>query len=215
MRILIIEDNFALADLINTCLSKFYVIDKVNNVHKAQYFLDIKTYDFLIVDLDSTNDSGYSLCHYLKDRHIYMPVLLLTTVLTVEQKINCLKHGNDYLIKPFSILELTAKVKNLLRKIRKNKLKKIVNTNFEIDQISHKVYFGKREVALNRKEFLLLELFTCYPKQVFSKAMLAEKVWLEEKVLMGNAIETTIFHLRQKIGKNFIKTIKGVGYVIR
>lgn len=215
MRILLIEDNFALSRLINIHLSRFHIVDKVSCFKKAEFFLNTKNYDLLIVDLDSTNDNGHALCNYLREKHICLPVLFLTAFLTIEQKINCLERGVDYLIKPFNILELLARVKSLLRKVYKNKAKKLINIDLELDRISHRVYLGEKEIILNRKEYALLELFLSHSKQILSKAMLAEKIWQEDTVLVGNTIETTLAHLRKKIGKNFIKTIKGVGYTIR
>jgi len=212
VRILLIEDNSALADLIKIHLIKFYVIDQANNFKKACYFFDIKNYDLLIADLDSTIDNGHALCHYLRDKYISLPVLLLTTTSTVKQRINCLQRGADYLIKPFHILELVAKAKILLKKSYK-KLQKLKNIDLELNLASRQAYVSGKEIKLNRKEFSLLEVFLCHSKQVMSKAILAEKIWQEDKVLMGNTIETTIANLRKKIGKSFIKTIKGVGYV--
>lgn len=212
MRILLIEDNSALSRLIDVHLSRFHVVDKTSSLKKAEFFLDTKNHDLLIVDLDSTDDDGHTFCNYLKSKHIFLPVLFLTAFLTIEQKINCLQHGADYLIKPFNISELVAKVKNLLRTSRSNKTKKLRQINLELDQISHKVCLGEKEVVLNRKEYALLELFLANSKQVLSKAVLAEKIWREDKVLVGNTIETTLSRLRKKIGKNLIKTIKGVGY---
>jgi len=191
VRILLIEDNLDLASLIDACLGKFYVIDEADNLKKARYFLEIRTYDLLIADLNSTDEKDLEFCRYLKENHFYLPILFLTVELTIQQKINCLKHGADYLIEPFSILELVAKVKNLLRKNHKNKFRKLKSIDLELDQIAHKVYAGEKEIELNRKEFSLLELFMCHPRQVISKATLAEKIWQEDKVLFGNAIETT------------------------
>lgn len=215
MRILLIEENLDLANLIDTCLGKFYVLDEVSGFKKARYFLDTKNYDLLIADINSPDEKDLKLCHYLKEYHIFLPVLFLTAELTIQQKVSCLQRGADYLIKPFSISELSAKAKNLLRKGYKNRTKKLAKINLEIDQIFHKVYVGEKEVSLNRKEYALLELFLYHPKQVMSKAMLAERIWQGDQVLTGNAIETTISHLRKKIGKDFIKTIKGVGYSIK
>lgn len=214
MRILLIEDNLDLANLIDNCLSKFYVLDEVNGFKKARYFLDTKNYDLLIADINSIDEKDLKLCHYLKEHYIFLPILFLTAELTIQQKVSCLQRGADYLIKPFSISELAAKVKNLLRKGYKNRTKKLAKINLELDQVFHKAYAGGKEVVLNRKEYALLELFLYHPKQIFSKAMLAERVWREDKVLLGNTIETTMAHLRKKIGKDFIQTIKGVGYAI-
>lgn len=212
MRILLIEDNTALSRLIDVHLSRFHIVDKTTCFKKAEFFLNTKNYDLLIVDLDSINGGDHVFCNFLKEKHIYVSVLFLTAFLTIEQKINCLECDVNYLIKPFNILELVAKAKNLLRKNYKNKIKKLMKVDVELDRASHKVYIGAKEVALNRKEYALLELFLSHSKQVFSRAMLAEKVWREDRILIGNTIETTLSRLRKKIGKNFIKTIKGVGY---
>lgn len=215
MRVLLIEDNSALSRLIDIHLRRFHIVDKTSSFRKAWFFLDTKSYDLLIVDLDSTKDGGLAFCSYLKEKHFCFPVLFLTTFLTIRQRVSCLEHGTNYLLKPFNILELIAKVKNLLRKSYKNKIKQLAEIDVKIDQTAHKVYVGEKEVVLNRKEYALLELFLSHSKQVFSRAMLAEKIWQEDKILIGNTIETTLSRLRKKIGKNFIRTIKGVGYAIR
>lgn len=209
MRILLIEDNSALAKLINNHLSQLHAVDQANNAQTARFFLDTKNYDLLIANTDFINDENYQPDHYS-----HLSILLLTTELTIEQKIICLQRGMDYLIKPFHILELMTKVKFLFQKTHQN-WKKLANINLVLDQFTRQVFINDKEVQLNRKEYALLELFLSNSKQIFSKATLAEKIWQEDRVLMGNTIATTIAHLRKKIGKNFVKTIKGVGYTIR
>lgn len=209
MRILLIEDNSALAKLINNHLSKLHIVDQADNAQTARFFLDTKNYDLLITNADFVDDENYQLDHYS-----HLSTLLLTTELTIEQKIICLQRGMDYLIKPFHILELMSKVKFLFQKTHQN-WKKFTNINLTLDQFTRQVFVNDKEIQLNRKEYALLELFLSNSKQIFSKATLAEKIWQEDQVLMGNTIATTISHLRKKIGKNFIKTIKGVGYTIR
>jgi DNA-binding response OmpR family regulator len=215
VRILLTEDNLTLSNLIKTRLGKFHAIDVANNLKNASYFLDTKTYDLLILDLVLPDGNGCDICVYLKENKIILPILFLTAELDLAKKVHCLQSGDDYLAKPFNILELEARIKVLLRKISNKELQKLKKSGLEIDSLSHQAYLDNKEIELNRKEFLLLELFLKYPTQIFSKALLAEKVWQEENVLFGNAIETTIANLRRKIGKNLIKTVKGVGYILK
>ncbi|HPS40690.1 MAG TPA: response regulator transcription factor [Candidatus Woesebacteria bacterium] len=214
MRILLVEDNLALSDLIKHKLCKFHIIDASYDLQMAHYFLDTKSYDLLILDLILPDGSGCELCDYLKENKIALPILFLTASVDVKQKISCLRQGDDYLVKPFNIQELEVRVKILLSKISSQEAKHLKNTNFELNQLTHQAYFNGKEMKLNRKEFLLLELFLKNGHRVLSKTTLAEKIWQKDDVVFGNTIETTIANLRRKSNKNLIKTVKGVGYVI-
>jgi len=214
VRILLVEDNLALSNLIQQKLGKFHVVDASYNLQMARYSLDIKSYDLLILDLFLPDGSGCELCDYLKENKIILPILFLTADVDVKQKVSCLRRGDDYLVKPFNVLELEARVQILLGKISSQEAKLLKNDNFELNQFTHQAYFNGKEMKLNRKEFLLLELFLKNRHQILSKATLAEKIWQKDDVLFGNTIETTIANLRRKSDKNLIKTVKGVGYVI-
>jgi len=214
VRILLIGDNCALNQLIIKYLNKTYVVDQVSDIGRVSFFLEIKNYDLLIIDAETVGFKSEQFCHYLKKNYPYLLILLLTPELSIEQKINCLQHGSDYLMKPFHALELINKTKNLLHK-KYRQWQKIINSNFELNQITHQVYLHGNEINLNRKEYALLELFLYHPQQILSKITLAEKIWHSDQVLRGNTIATTITHLRKKIGKGFIKTIKGVGYIAK
>lgn len=215
MRILLTEDNHALADLVKVHLGNFHIIDVAYNLQKSRYFLDTKDYDLLILDLALPDGNGQEICEFLKENKTSLPILFLTAELDSDKKVSCLQSGDDYLAKPFNVLELETRVKILLRKNAKNEAKKLKNDDLELNQFTHQVCFKGREIKLNRKEFLLLELFLKYNKQVLSKAILAERVWQTDDVLFGNTIEMTIANLRRKLGKNIIRTIKGVGYAMK
>lgn len=214
MRILLVEDNYALNQLVLKHLNTIYVVDQVNDIDQARFFLETKNYDLLMIDADTVGVKSEQFCHYLKTNHHYLLILLLTPELTIEQKVNCLQSGSDYLMKPFHILELLNKIRSLLHK-KYLKWQKILNSHFELNQITHQAYVSGQEINLNRKEYALLELFLYHPQQILSKTTLAEKIWHDDQVLRGNTIATTIAHLRKKIGKDFIKNIKGVGYIAK
>ena len=219
MRILLLEDNLFLSELIQTHLSKSYVVDLAHNLQEARYKIDTKSYDLLIFDVVLPDGNSQELLGSFKENKSLWPILFLSADLDSLKKINCLQNGDDYLAKPFSILELESRIKILLKQNQENKLiSKIENVkhkDFELDTQSHSVRLNSKEIKLNRKEFLLLELLLKNYKQVLSRAILAEKIWQSDEVLFGNSIETTITNLRRKIGKKLIETVKGVGYVIR
>lgn len=212
MRILLVEDNSALANLIKTHLSKSHVVDIALTLEKAHYLIDIKTYDLLILDLVLPDGNGLDLCESLKENKISLPILFLTAELDFAKKVSCLQSGDDYLAKPFNILELETRANILLRKNFTKEKDSLHNGGLELDNLVHQVKLNGQEIKLNRKEFSLLELFLKHPSQILSKAVLAEKIWQEEDVLLGNTIGTTIANLRRKLGRKMIKTIKGVGY---
>jgi DNA-binding response OmpR family regulator len=214
VRILLVEDNSSLAKLIMVNLQKFYAIDLASTLLRARFCLDTKDYQAIILDLDLIGQDYAKFCHDLKQTKNNLVILLLSTQFNLSEKISCLKKGADYLIKPFNLLELMAKLRWHLYKMAINQ-PKLSTLNLELDQLNHQVYLDDRSIYLNRKEYALLEVFLTHQNQVLSKAALAEQVWQEEQVLMSNTIASTIAHLRKKIGKNVIKTIKGVGYAIR
>lgn len=211
-----IDDNSALCDLVKKRLIKDYVVDIALNLREARYLLDIKTYDLLVLDLVLPDGSGDELCLYLKENKLTIPVIFLTGESGFDKKILCLQKGNDFLSKPFNMLELEARIKLLLEKKNSgaDKTAKLELNNLQLNQLTHMAELNGQEIKLNRKEFSLLELFLQHPAQIFNKATLAEKIWQEDEVLFGNSIETTIAHLRRKLGKDVIKTVKGVGYGI-
>ncbi len=122
---------------------------------------------------------------------------------------------SSYFAKPFNIEELEAKIKFLLQKHYKNKPLNKIKSDLEICLFARKIFLGGVEIKLNRKEFLLLELLFKHDEQIFSKTALAEHIWTNQSAIEGNTIETTISSLRRKLGKDLIKTVKGVGYSLK
>lgn len=214
MRILLLEDHLALAKLVREHLLQFGAIDLAHDLVGAKYLLDSKDYDLLILDLVLPDGNSLELCSFLQENKIQVPILFLTAEVDVQQKLRCLQNGDDYLSKPFNISELEARVRNLLLKRKGAQALTLQFADLSLNSTTHQAHLGEQELKLNRKEFLLLELFMSQPKKIFSRAALAEKIWQEDEVLFGNSIETTITNLRRKLSKKFIKTIKGVGYTL-
>lgn len=196
-------------------MSKIHAIDVAEDLSKALFFIDTKTYDLLILDIFLPDGTACDVYKYLKDNKIFLTTLFLTAESNICEKLIYLKNGSDYLTKPFNMSELELRIGTLLQDHHQIKFLKIKKDNLEINPFTHQIYLNNLEVKLNRKEFSILELFLRNQQQIISKAVLAEKIWQDEKVLAGNTIETTISSLRRKLGKNLIETIKGVGYSIR
>lgn len=215
MRILLLEDHLPLAKLVRKNLLKFGVVDLAHDLSGARYLLDTKDYDLLVLDLILPDGNSFDLCLFLQENKIQVPILFLSAETEVQQKLRCLQNGDDYLAKPFNIAELQARVRNLLLR-RENSSASILSVaGLSLNATTHKAYLDQKELQLNRKEFLLLELFLSQPRKIFSRAALAEKIWQEDDVLFGNSIETNIANLRRKLSKKFIKTTKGVGYSLQ
>lgn len=208
------EDDSVLSDLINTQMSKIHAIDCAENLSKAHFFINTKTYDLLILDIFLPDGNVCGFCEHLKQNQIFLTTLFLTAESNICEKLIYMQSGSDYLIKPFNMVELELRIVALLEKHYQMKALKIKKDNLEIDSFSHQVYLNDLEIKLNRKEFLILELFLRNQQQIMSRVILAEQIWQDERVLVGNTIETTISSLRRKLGKNLIKTVKGVGYII-
>lgn len=215
MRILLVEDNSALASLILKSLGKVYIFDLAENLHRARYFVDTKNYDLFIIDVLLPDGKGCLLCDYLIKNRVNAPILFLTAELDLCDKVAYLKSGADYLLKPFSIEELVNKITTLLHQKAVKQILKLKKANLLLNHLSRQVYINRQEIKLNRKEFALLELLIQHRRHVLSKNCLAEKVWQNEQVLFSNTIETTIARLRHKLGKEIIKTVKGSGYIIK
>ena len=214
VRILLVENNISLASLIKKHLSRLNVVDHTESLVKARFFLDGRDYDLLLTDFNLDDGDSFELLSYLKLNKIDLPILFLTADSSQKNKINFLENGRDFLLKPFSMLELEAKIKLLLQKPQQQE------SLLEFEDIvlkpkSYEVSISGKEVKLNRKEFALFELFLTHPNQIFDKATLAEKIWQEDGVLFGNSSAMTVSHLRQKIGRDLIKTVKGVGYSLK
>lgn len=211
------EDNLALAKLLGTHLRQTYVVDHAGDLATSHYLLDIHDYDLLILDLILPDGHGLELCQYLTENKLSLPILFLTVETDIEQKTTCLAVGQaDYLTKPFSLAELRSRLRLLLQKTSNSThFTSVLRAGvIELNSELHQVYLDKKPIMLSRKEFSLLELLLLHPKQILSKATLAEKIWQDEEAIFGNSIETTIASLRRKLGKDSIITIKGVGYRI-
>ena len=220
MRLLIIEDERKIARVIAEALKReTYAVDAVHDGEEGFNLADSQPYDLLIVDRMLPGMEGAEIVKKLRKNGKNMPILFLTALGTTEDKTFGLDVGaDDYLVKPFAIDELLARVRALLRRppIQQPDVLKIADLT--IDKQQQTVMRAGKTIDLTSKEYALLEYLMQHPNQILSKETLIDHVWDFDADILPNNVEAYIKNLRQKIDKPFkkqlIKTVRGFGYRI-
>ena len=220
MKVLIIEDEYNLADVIKERLEKEKLtVDIIEDGEEGYYYASTNTYDLIILDVMLPNMSGFQILDKLRTDNINSKIIMLTARSTIEDKLNGLENGaDDYLTKPFHMDELVARVNiQLKRNGNKNNLSfgdLVLNTT------TLKVTCAKTNevVELIKKEFQLLEYFINNPNQVLSKEQIYDRVWGIENEIESNNLEAYLSFIRKKLraieSKVVIKSVRGMGYKI-
>ena len=220
MRLLVIEDERKIARVIAEALKReTYAVDAVHDGEEGFNLADSQPYDLLIVDRMLPGMEGAEIVKKLRKNGKNMPILFLTALGTTEDKTFGLDVGaDDYLVKPFAIDELLARVRALLRRppIQQPDVLKIADLT--IDKQQQTVMRAGKTIDLTSKEYALLEYLMQHPNQILSKETLIDHVWDFDADILPNNVEAYIKNLRQKIDKPFkkqlIKTVRGFGYRI-
>jgi two-component system, OmpR family, copper resistance phosphate regulon response regulator CusR len=222
-RLLIIEDEVKTANSIRQGLEENgYLIDTAYNGSDGLRYARKGNHDLIICDVILPEYNGMELCRTLRNENIQTPVLMLTALSSVSDKIEGFDSGaDDYLAKPFDFLELLARVKSLLKRnpqIVKNS-EKLLFADLELNIDMRKAIRADRTIDLTVKEFALLEYFMQHPNRVLSKTELAEKVWGIDFDTGTNVIEVYINYLRKKLEAGglprLVHTEFGMGYILK
>lgn len=223
MRILIIEDQEKLAILIKKSLEKEgYAADYLMDGEAGQRRIELYSgdYDLIILDLMLPKKDGYEICKTVRNMNIKTPILILTAKDNLDDKVSLLDAGaDDYLVKPFSLEELMARVRALTRRPQKNIPSSLKVCDIILNTGSKKVFRGDKELVLTLKEFRLLEYLMRNPDQVLEREQILSNIWDFDFNSFSNIIDVYINRLRQKLGKRngqeIIETVRGIGYRIR
>jgi len=219
MRVLIIEDDKKIAAGIQKGLeAESYAVDVARDGVRGEELAKINDYDLIILDIMLPKQDGFTTCNNLRNDGIKTPILMLTALDDVDDKIKGLDTGaDDYLAKPFHFGELLARLRALIRRNTEIKSSKISLYGVELDLNSHLVYREGREIKLSTKEYGLLELFMMNPNKILSRETISEHLWDMNFDPRSNVIESFVKFLRQKIDKDFnkplIQTVRGSGYI--
>ena len=221
MRILVVEDENDLADAVAMGLRREgYAVDVAADGRSALDRLDVNAYDMVCLDLNLPDVDGLEVCRHVVDGNTgdgSPRVLVLSARDRVEDRISGLDHGaDDYLVKPFALGELTARVRALLRREANGAGAVVRWGDIELDAARHQVTVGDAPVELTVKEFALLRFFLIHPDEVHSAERLLEHVWDEHADPFTNTVRVTISNLRRKLtavdGRQAIETVTGRGY---
>jgi len=216
MKLLLIEDDDQLASgLKQNLVQQGYSIDHFDTIATALEACSQATYDLIILDLGLPDGDGLTfLQKYRKDNN--SPVIILTARDGIEHKINGLDLGaDDYLAKPFDQTELQARIRALLRRCHGNAENLISVDNVTIDLNSRIVKVNDHIISLPRREFNLLETLIQNQGKVMTRFSLEQSLYSWDDDIESNVLEVHIHNLRKKIDKSFIKTVRGVGYMVK
>jgi len=221
MNILIVEDEQRIARFIKKGLElEEYLADVSNDGAKALEMIQINGYDLIILDIMLPGLSGIEICQKIRQDNIDTPVIILTARDSVEDRVSGLDAGaDDYLVKPFAIGELLARIRALLRREKTTRQTVLRVSDLTLNPSSHVVTRGERELELTSKEYKILDYLMRRPDQVCTRTMIMEHVWGYDYAGQGNIVDVYITYLRKKIDKGYskklIQTIRDVGYKIR
>ncbi|MDX2229942.1 MAG: response regulator transcription factor [Leptolyngbyaceae cyanobacterium bins.349] len=222
MRILVVEDDVQLAEMLTEALrDRQYVVDVAGDGETAWNHLETLPYDLVVMDVTLPKLNGIHLCQRLRQHNSTLPVLMLTARDTVADKIDGLDAGaDDYVVKPFNLQELMARIRALLRRGAI-----AVNTglrwgNLHLNSSTFEVSYDDQPIQLTPKEFALLELLVANGRRVLSRTGIIEHIWSLDHPPTEETVKSHIKSLRQKLkgagaGDDLIETVHGLGYRLK
>jgi two-component system response regulator QseB len=216
MRILLVEDDELLGDGLRTGLIQYgYAVDWLKDGLSADQALKTENFDLVVLDLGLPKLSGINVIQNLRARGQTMPVLILTARESVEDRVKGLDSGaDDYLTKPFDLDELCARLRALQRRFSSRAEPLLVHEGISLDPASHTVTLAGETVNVSRREFALLHKLLENSGRVLSREHLTQSLYGWGEDVDSNALEVHIHNLRKKFGQTFIRTIRGIGYMI-
>ena len=214
MRILIVEDDPLLGSGLKTGLGQDgYVADWVRSAEPAEHALRVEHFDVMVLDLGLPGRDGLALLRDLRRQGIDLPVLILTARDAIADKVTGLDAGaDDYLVKPFDLDELSARIRALTRRGGGHAAPLLQAGALALETNRRTVTLGEQPLSLSPKEYALLEKLVANADRVVPRARLAAATYGWRDEIESNAMEVHIHNLRQKLGKHRILTVRGVGY---
>lgn len=220
MRILVVEDEIRMAKLIKQGLEEdHYAVDMIHDGAEVFDWVGVANYDLIVLDIMLPGMDGVEVCSKLRADGFIMPILMLTARDSLTDKVTGLDSGaDDYLVKPFAIEELTARLRALLRRDSPTKSVVLTVGDLSLDTTTKLAKRGEMLIDLSAKEYMLLETLMRHPDQILSRDQIIDHVWDMEFESSSKLIEVYIHALRKKIDEGFnakyIHTIRGLGYRI-
>lgn len=216
MQLLLVEDDLPLAVGLQTALqAQGFAVNHVTTGRAALHALETESPDLVILDLGLADMDGLDVLRKLRRRSTHVPVLVLTARDSVDDKVRGLDTGaDDYLAKPFEMTELLARLRVMERRLAQVQTARIAVRNVSLDTVAQTVEADGAPVELSRREYMLLKSLMEQAGRVQTRAALESRLYSWGEEVASNALEVHIHHLRKKLGNDFIRTIRGVGYKV-
>ena len=223
MRVLVVEDERKLAQVLSSALqAEHYDVVVAVTGEDGFYRANAELFDLVVLDLMLPGRNGLEILQTLRQRHVETPVLILTARDGIDDRVLGLDLGaDDYLVKPFALPELLARIRALLRRGRPSEVFRLKAADLEVDVVARRVVRGDRAIELTGREFDLLEYLLRHQGHLVSREMLARDVWKEPRraTPLDNVIDVQMTRLRRKVdlegAPRLIHTVRGVGFVLR
>jgi DNA-binding response OmpR family regulator len=216
VQVLVLEDDVAIQKLLAEALHQDgHEVVIAGQVQEAWQFLDSKTIEVALVDvaLPEGPEAGFEFVRALRERGSSLPILLLTARDTVEDRIHGLDIGaDDYLVKPFDLGELYARIRAVLRRQGPPRPKTLERNNLRVDWEARAVYLDESATHLTAKEYGILAMLAGEPGHLYTREEILAVVWGKEFEAQSNVVDVYVRHLRKKLGEWTVETVRGIGY---
>lgn len=216
MRLLLVEDNESIGKGLHAGLKQAgYAVDWVRDGETAQSAFGSGAYDIAVLDLGLPRKSGTEVLGQLRADGNQIPILILTARDTPYDRVAGLDQGaDDYVVKPFDLTELTARLRALIRRSRGRASPRLLYGDLELDPAAHRVRKNQEIIELTPRAFDILQVLMENQGTVLSRVQLEESMYSWKNEIDSNAIEVHIHQIRKKLGPNIIRTIRSVGYIM-
>jgi len=219
MRVLIVEDEHNIAAYVKRGLEEQgYAVDAAYTGREALDWVEVVAFDLIVLDILLPEMDGLSVCRELRQRGVRTPILMLTARAAVDDRVAGLDAGaDDYLVKPFAIRELLARLRALARRASDEPKTTVLQVaDLTLDTVTHRVHRGGKAIELTAKEYAVLECLMREPERVLTRTVIAEHVWNYDVFNQSNVVDVYIRNLRRKIDDSaavkLINTVRGAGY---
>ena len=221
MRVLVVEDEIRMAGLLKRGLEEEgHAVDIAGDGPEGLWLATENSYGAIVLDVMLPGYDGFEVCRRLRESGRWMPVLMLTARDGVGDRVRGLDAGaDDYLVKPFSLLELAARLRALSRRDDRSRPVVLAEGDLKLDPAAKRAWGGRTELHLSPKEFSMLELFLRHPGQVLTRSQVIADIWDFAYDGGSNVVDQYVNYLRRKIdtpfGRHDIETVRGMGYRLR
>jgi two-component system, OmpR family, response regulator len=217
MRVLIVEDDLGIGELLSDELThEGYAVDWAQDGNEALSLAENFPYDVLVLDIMLPGIDGFSVATTLRARKQNVPILMLTARDGIDDRVKGLELGaDDYLVKPFHLKELRARVRALLRRSQGEASNKVEVNRLKLDLEKKQVWWQELELELSGREYALLEFLVLHANGFYTREQLLEHVWSGEASIDPRTVDTYILYLRRKLSSDAIETVRNLGYTFR